>query len=168
MQVAKAMHLYRIIGPLFHIVKPSFWRLRRKRTGSSTFLGPVAHLTQLLGGSNHPDPQLSRGFRPCPSFLDCVTPSCWGRGFVPAFWAQLPRTDDGLSVKPAFRAFSVKPAFRTHIGYHTSFLGVAAFRHSFGQTQLSGHASFLVTFVNLNTRSMKIPERNSQLSELQM
>ncbi len=35
-------------------------------------------------------------------------------------------------------------------GYHTSFLGVAAFRHSFAQTQLSGplsgHASFLATF----------------------
>ncbi len=134
---------------LDHIVKPSFCCLRRQLSGtssflvlqpsSSSFLGAIPILTpSSLGGSHH-----------IPAFQAPQGPAFWG--FVPASWVpsfldlasyiQLPRTSHTYLV-------ILQPALTAYFGYHTSFLSVAAFRHSFGQTQLCGHASFLITFVN--------------------
>ncbi len=69
----------------------------------------IAVLLQLSGGSNDPDPQLSRGVGPYPSFLDAIAPSflgglCQLPRWVPSFpgppasWVQLSRTSHGLVV----------------------------------------------------------------------
>ncbi len=62
-----------------HIVKPSFWCLRSQHTGTSSFLGAVALLTQ-LSGYRLPAFQ-ARGVRTYPSFLERQNeehPAFWG------------------------------------------------------------------------------------------
>ncbi len=70
------------------MVKTSFWHLRRYLTWTPSFLGAAGLPVQLHGGCSDPHPQLSRGFRAYPSFLDPIPPSLGGGGFVPAFWVS--------------------------------------------------------------------------------
>ncbi len=153
--VHRMYHCWWHLQKFFHIVKPSFFRLKRQLSGTSSFPGAIAVFLQLPGGCTDSDTQLSRGVPPYSSFLGAIAPSFLGvrASFLgtqlsgPSFLSppascllQLPgssflghshytyQLSGSVSVKPAFRAILIKPAFRGHFQLSYQFSGCSSFQ----------------------------------------